>query len=398
MVAYTDMARWRFLLQLGLVVGLYAMRYVTALPEFDVSYLGSYREKFLQVQGKVVEAGFAEDVFVLDAFAFEEFGNMYGVFGRLRVYGNFDVPFRRGDVLTLRGKLEAPFRYDPRIAAVLKRPTLLAHAASADFDVAALLADLRQFLVARLNRAFPYPVSGFASGILFGGNVGIPKDVFLDFQRTGLTHILAVSGFNIVILIAAFAQIFSVLPKKKSVAVSLLCLAAFVLLTGASASVVRAAIMGALTLLARLFGRRSAGLRALIITGYVMIMIDPFLLIFDIGFQLSFAATAGILIFSKRIEKIVQFLPERFAIRSSAATTLSAQLATLPITMFYFGGFSTIAPLSNLIVLPFIPYLMLGSFLALFFGKIAAAPTWVIFEMLLMIIHFFAELPFAFIG
>lgn len=263
-------------------------------------------------------------------------------------------------------------------------------------DALSPLASLRLGLVERLQRVFPEPESSLAAGLLFGYRETIPRSIKEDFQKTGLTHILAVSGYNMVILITFISTVFSIFPRNAWMTLSLASIFFFTLLAGASASVIRAAIMGSLTLIARFFGRKSIGLRSLFITGYAMILIDPSLLFFDIGFQLSFAATAGILLFSESFKQYFQFLPNWLGMRDSAVTTWAAQIFTTPIILFYFKSFSLIAPLANIVVIPAIPLLMLGSFLSLFFGKIIAAPTELIFEFMLAATHFFAKLPFAF--
>lgn len=260
-----------------------------------------------------------------------------------------------------------------------------------------VLGAVRQFFIDRLDSLFPEPAASFAAGILLGARRSIPYAVLEDFRRAGLTHILAISGYNIIILIVFVTAIFSFLPRKISTWISLAVILLFTLLVGASASVVRAAIMGSLSLFARLVGRKSSGMRALFITAGIMILFDPRILFDDIGFQLSFAATAGILLFAERIKFFLKKIPEAFAIRTSLATTLAAQVFTTPLIFWHFGGISFIAPLANIVILPLVPLLMLGSFLSLIFGKILAAPTWILFTIVLKLIHFFASLPFAFI-
>lgn len=258
-----------------------------------------------------------------------------------------------------------------------------------------LLGVFREFLVGRLAELFPHPSSALAAGILLGSqSAKLPHEVFSDFQKTGLTHILAVSGFNIVILVSALGAAFTIFPRKIASATILVILFLFVLLTGATPSVVRAGIMGSLSVVARLAGRRSAGLRALGITAAAMLIFD-FSIIADIGFQLSFAATAGLILLAKPFDNFFASkcrLPEWGGIREIWSSTLAAQVFTLPLILFYFQGFFLLSPIVNVIILPFIPYLMLGSFLALIFGKIIAAPTWLLFEAVLAVVHFFAEI------
>ncbi len=263
--------------------------------------------------------------------------------------------------------------------------------------VYSVLQTLRQILLERLGELFPEPAASLAAGLLLGVRRSIPYQVITDFRRAGLTHILAISGYNIVILIVFVTTLFSFLPRKISTWISLGVIFLFTILVGASASVVRASIMGSLSLMARLFGRKSAGMRSLFITGLAMVLFDPSILFSDIGFQLSFAATAGILLFCRGLEGFLKIIPETLGMRTSLATSLAAQVFTTPLIFWHFGGISFISPLANLAVLPLVPLLMLGSFSALILGKILAAPTWILFEIVLAIIHFVASWPFAFI-
>lgn len=261
----------------------------------------------------------------------------------------------------------------------------------------AWLGVLREFLLGRLNTLFSEPAASLAAGLLLGARQSIPAAVTADFKMAGLTHIIAISGYNIVLLINFVALVFSFLPRKISTWLSLAVILVFTLLVGASASVVRASIMGSLGIFARLCGRKSSGMRSLVISAAIMIAFDPAIVTSDIGFQLSFAATAGLLLFSKWFSEHLQILPEKFGIKESLATTLAAQVFTIPIIMLHFGSLSLITPLSNIVVLPFIPLLMAGSFASLFFGKILALPTELLFNLVVFLIHFFASLPFAFI-
>ncbi|MEK7523980.1 MAG: ComEC/Rec2 family competence protein [Patescibacteria group bacterium] len=395
--------RWIFWFVFGSAI--FAVRYAWALPKFDANYAGTYRGRELTMEGQVtLPPEESSTQLQIDVERFKLLGSWYFLHGVVLVR----VPiggerFHYGDKIRVIGRLDEPFRADPRIAAVVGKAKiqLLENGEivrTLGQHIIAGLADVKGFFIGRLNAVFPEPASSFAAGILFGSRSSLPKNIVNDFKQTGLTHILALSGYNIVILITFIESLLSFLNRRWRNIFALIFIFVFTLLVGAGASVVRAAIMGSLGLFARIFGRPSAGLRALFITGYIMILFDPFLLLYDIGFQLSFGATAGILLFTNPLKKRLAFLPNWLGMRDSFTTTTAAQAFTLPLIIFYFQGFSIVTPAANLVVLPFMPILMLGSFLALLIGKIPAAPTLLIFDAVLAVIHFFASLPFSFVS
>lgn len=248
------------------------------------------------------------------------------------------------------------------------------------------LISFREMLVERLMDVFSEPYSSLAAALLFGVRTDIPYDIKDAFKRTGLTHVLALSGFNISILIQSMAGMFSFLPRRIRGSVTIGMIFLFTIMVGAQASIVRAAIMGSIAVVAEIIGRPYDAKRALFVSALVMVVISPEILT-DIGFQLSFGATAGIIIHAKKVEaKWCQWIPEKFGLRGNMSTTMAAYVWTLPIILWHFDGISLISPLVNLAVLPLVPYLMLGSFLSLFFGFLTAIPTTFVFKLMLWII------------
>ena len=216
---------------------------------------------------------------------------------------------------------------------------------------------------ARLNRLFMEPESSFAAGLLLGSRKGMPQVLTDAFQVTGLTHIVAISGYNITLIIVLMFALFGFLPMKTRIVVSSIAIAVFVVLVGASAAVVRAGIMGVLTLWGLFTGRRSQVFFALLWSAFFMVLANPYILLYDVGFQLSFASTLGLLIYAPFLERIPwgKGIP---VLREALLLTLAAQIATLPFMGLHFGQVSLIAPLANLLVAPFLPLAMLFSALA----------------------------------
>jgi len=225
-----------------------------------------------------------------------------------------------------------------------------------------------------------------------------------DFSKTGLTHIVAVSGYNVTI-VAEYLMLLGIflgLWRKQAFYFALAGIFLFVVLTGASASVVRAGVMGGLILWAMKNGRLANAQNSIIFSAIVMLLFNPLLLRWDVGFQLSFLATLGIVYFYPVIEKYsikkqgVSFFSEILFL------TLSAQIFVLPIIMNDFQKLSIISPLANLLVLPIVPVTMLLGFvmiiLAFVFPPLATIFSWLTFLPLkyeTTIIEWMANLKFA---
>ena len=226
-----------------------------------------------------------------------------------------------------------------------------------------------------IAHALPEPESSFAIGLLIGGSGQLPASVRDDFRAAGLTHIVAVSGYNISIIAEYFLLLGIVLflPRRKAVPFSLLGTAAFVFVAGAPASAVRALGMASTMLLAQWIGRRYANLWALCFAAAVMLALNPMLLLYDVGFQLSFLATAGIIVSSPIVRTVLRKAPH--AIESffeALLLTVSANAFLMPVIFANFGKFAPIAIVANAVLLPAIPLAMLFSFVAGVAGAVSA--------------------------
>lgn len=224
----------------------------------------------------------------------------------------------------------------------------------------------RQKLTAGTTRLLPEPQAGLMNGIVFGERSGFNDNLSGAFSRAGLTHIVALSGYNITIVIAFLSFIINKGNRRLYLLICVAGITFFVLATGLSSSVIRAAIMGSVFLLAGFWGRRPDGIVAILFAAVVMAIINPYILLYDIGFWLSFAAMLGMILLAPALEAKLKFLGH--AISTVIAGTLAAQLFTWPIISTHFGIVSLVAPLSNLLVLPIIPFVMLVGFGGAFLG------------------------------
>lgn len=224
---------------------------------------------------------------------------------------------------------------------------------------------LREKWVLILEKSLPEPMSSLAAGILLGVKGQMPREFYDQLVNTGTLHIVAASGFNVMIVASVLMRIASKVWRRGiAILIGTLGIFGYVLVAGASASVVRAGIMGSLTLIAYYLGRPSEAKRLLWVSGGLMLLSNP-LYIFDIGFQLSFMATAGLLYIEPLIPKLQRTEPCNYGgakfLSEYLYPTLMASVATMPIIWYHFGRVSWVSPLVNMLVLPIVPLIMLLS-------------------------------------
>lgn len=327
-------------------------------------------------------------------------------------------PVRYGDAVTVRGVLRRPeviedFDY-PRylelsgIRALIMRGTVTEAAGLAEpppartWKALRLLSDIRTRMEDRIGLILPEPHASLLAGLLTGTRRGLSEEWTERFRRAGLTHIVAVSGYNVTIVLALLGGMLFWIPVKKRFLPLAAAAALFALFTGAGAPVVRASVMGVLGLLA-ISTERVASVRLLILwTAFLMLLWNPLLLWYDASFQLSFLAVIGLSELSPLLQPYLKRVPETLAIRESLTATLAAQIATIPLSILLFRQFSLIAPLSNILAAPLIPPAMLLGFIAtilsalwLPLGMLAGAYAWCALELILIIAKTAGGLPLA---
>lgn len=258
------------------------------------------------------------------------------------------------------------------------------------------LYEFKSLLERRLQILFPEPESSFAAGLLLGSRKGMSPELTQAFQTVGLLHIVAISGSNISLVIATVFTLLSFLRFRSRIFVSAAVLAVFVLLVGASSTVIRAAVMGVLTLLGLYSGRRSMALFGLLWSVVLLTFWNPYLLLFDVGFQLSVLSTLGLLVFVPVLESkfsCLARLPDWAApLKEAFLLTVAAQITTLPLMLHFFGQASWVTPFVNVLAAPLIPLAMLSSFFALIFSWFMA-PAWVFLFAIENIAVLGAQLP-----
>lgn len=288
-----------------------------------------------------------------------------------------------GDEILITGKLEEPeneadfdfknYLTKEVIYSVANYPQIrLLASGQGSFWKAELIAIKKKF-ISQISRSLPEPGASFLSGLLLGGKSNLPASFKESLNRAGASHLVALSGFNITIVATAVISIllFLGLSRPTSFWLTVFLIVVFVLIVGASASVTRAAIMGILIIMGQKIGRLYYPRNALFLAGLLMILINPKILVFDVGFQLSFLATLGLFYLGPFFQKLLRARQSDFlGWREMLALTLAAQTAVLPLLIFNFSYFSFVAPLSNLLLLSTIPLTMFFGFGGVVFGFI----------------------------
>jgi competence protein ComEC len=231
-------------------------------------------------------------------------------------------------------------------------------------DFLTFLTQTRGHLENSIAQLLPEPQASLLTGIVFGVKKQMPIEFWESLRRTGTLHIVVASGQNINIVAWFLIELLTwVISRRKAVLMATLGVTFYILLIGAEPPVVRAGIMAVMAYLALVLGRESDGTLGLLLAAAIMLLAQP-LLLFDISFLLSFAATAGILWFYPILR---QKRPFSFRFGGIAlATTMAAQIGVLPLLLIFFGQVSILSPLINVLVVWTVPILMaLGLVLAL---------------------------------
>lgn len=243
------------------------------------------------------------------------------------------------------------------------------------------ISNLRQKLISLFSQTLPSPSSSLLLGIIFGIKEQMPKDFSDNLRSTGVFHVIAASGMNVTLVAGFISSFFALFLKRQiAIALSILGIMFYAVLAGLEASIIRASIMGIIVFSAQIMGRQTLALNGLFFTGFIMLFIDP-TLISDIGFQLSFGATAGILFIKK------------------VPTTIAAQLATLPILLANFGTYSIYSVLVNGLVLWTVQILMaiggIGALVGLIFEPFGQLIIYFSYPLLIYfetIVNFFGKI------
>ncbi|MFA7654256.1 MAG: ComEC/Rec2 family competence protein [Candidatus Magasanikbacteria bacterium] len=392
---------WRFLLFCLLFFILGGFRFLLSVPDWgdyrNISYYNGERAEFVGVISSEPDARSDAARYVMDVSSL--LSSKISVRGKVLLKLPLYPEYTHGDVLTVRCVLQSPknffdsnFRYDNYLArqgifSVCVSPQVVSMK-SGNYN---LFFGFKKKINDRVESLWAEPNSSLVAGLLYGARGGFTPELLDSFSRVGITHIIAISGYNISIIatVLMLGLIGMGLFRRQAFWVSVAGIILFVLFTGASASVVRAGIMGVIVLLAQQLGRLSRIGNVLVFTAALMLLINPYILIWDAGFQLSFLATIGLVYLSPILRSVVlskaKNLSRKFSdakilrfaqndkwldgvLGQTLVSTFSAIIITLPLILYQFGRLSVVAPLANILVLWLIPFLMLFSFLSVIFS------------------------------
>jgi competence protein ComEC len=368
-----------------------AWRFAVTIPHFGADDLATYNDQGkLALRGLVVGEPDVRDTYTNLRLSAESMTSPGGAERTVRGVALVHAPrypeYRYGDRLQVTGRLETPpvfetFSYRDYLArrgvyTIIERPHIELLARDEGSRFWAALYSLKKQAQGVIARLMPEPQAALLTGILLGVETGIPRDLYERFNVTGTSHIIVISGSNIALVVALLMSLGKwFVGKRRAALLAIAGVALYTLLVGSDAAVVRAAIMGSLAALALYFGRQATALNSLLASAIVLTAINP-LALWDVGFQLSFAASAGLILLvppltetagvlgGERAKEVLGFLQEALLV------TLAAQIAVTPILIATFGRLSLVSLFTNFLILPVQPLVMIGGAIATAVGLI----------------------------
>lgn len=314
--------------------------------------------------------------------------------GNFRLSG-FGTPMvYRGDKITATGKL-----YPTRGSAQARMSYAQLNRISEGNE---WFSDLSRRFSAGMQNALPEPLASFGAGLLIGQRTNIPDDIKNQLTAVGLVHIVAVSGYNLTILVRGVQRV-KMRSKYQQLVLSLALIGSFILITGFSASIVRAALVSTLGLWAWYYGRSMKPMVVISFAAALTGLVNPFYVWGDLSWYLSFLAFFGIMVIAPAIQKRFFSRQPKF-LTIVLLETLAAELMTLPLIMMSFNQLSLIALLANALIVPLVPYAMLLASIAGGAGALIpqlagwfAWPARLLLTYMLDVVHLLAAIPSMFV-
>lgn len=419
--------RWRLAAFCAMLFFLGGLRFSWAVPHFDEGDIAHYNDG-----GEITLRGIVEaEPDVRDTYQ----NVRVGVSGVLSEGGVRDAggtlllstarypSYAYGDLLEITGEPRTPPVYDTfsyrdylarrGIYSVMRYGRVEVLESGAGNPFRAALYGVRRRAADTIARMMPEPQAGLLTGILLGVESGIPRGLYEEFNATGTSHVIVISGFNISILAGIFVWLGTKTAGRRWAApgaVSAIVL--YTLLVGADSAVVRAAIMGVLYVLAMHFGRQSYALISLALSALLMSIANPYVL-WDVSFQLSFMATLGIITLAPPMqEKALELLARPFGegrarrvlgvVNEAFIVGLAAQIAVAPVIIYHFGRFSTVSFPANFLILPVQPAIMvLGGIATMLgmawlpMGQVVGWFAWLPLAWTVWVVRLMARFPYA---
>lgn len=323
-----------------------------------------------------------------------------------------------GNVIRVTGRLEQPEAFETDLGRTFNYPGYLkAQGVSYRMSFAtvevlesgqgvlpmAYLLNVKHFFLRSIETYITEPQAGLGEGLLLGVKRALGDELSTIFRKTGIIHIVVLSGYNIALVVAFVIFVLGTfMPDRAVTIVGIGVIVGFALMVGLSATVVRASIMAALLLALKATGRTYELMRALVLAACGMLVFNPYLLAFDPGFQLSFLATFALITLATPIAERLTWIPTVGGVREFMTATLATQIFVTPFLLYQIGELSLVAVIVNVLVLPAVPIAMLATFVVAAIGLVwsggasfVSVMAYVPLTYILQVATGFAQLPFA---
>lgn len=266
-----------------------------------------------------------------------------------------------------------------------------------------LVNNLRRQFAAGMQTALPEPLSAFGMGLLIGQKANLPDATYENLKMVGLVHIIAVSGYNLTIILRATNGFLKKHSKRLSLLLALSLIGVFLLFAGSSASIVRASVVSVIAIAAAYYGRSVKPLVLIMLAAALTGMANPFYVWTDVGWYLSFLAFFGVMILAPMVLARFPARLQGSLIFTVAIESLCAEIMAMPFIIHIFGETSLIGLLANVLVVAFVPLAMLLGVFAGLAGMLVpmiagwiAWPAKMLLTYMLDTAHILASLPHIF--
>ena len=319
-----------------------------------------------------------------------------------------------GDRIEIKGKFRKPgiiddFDYEgfllkDGVTGYMTFPEIKVLEKNQGNGIIAFVYSFKKKMVSVIEKNLSLEKEAILEATIFGNTLKMGDDLKQKLSLSGLSHAIAISGAHIVLFAGIIFELFLFLGlwRNQALLISVFFILFYVFFVGMPASAVRAGFMVSLVFLAQVSGRNVSNLRTLIIAGFLIIFFNPLVLRYDVGFQLSFFATLGLILLGPVFDYWLKPLIKLKALREVLAMTLAAQIFVLPILSLNFGYFSLISLLSNILVFPVLPVIMILGIIFPLLGLVFPFLSWLLamicslfLSYLVLIIDFCSFLPFS---
>lgn len=338
---------------------------------------------------------------------------------KILITTDFTNEYKYGDKVSFTGKLQKPENFETDqgkefdyinylgkddIQYLVYYPEIQVGGGGYGNPIKSALFSAKQKFLKVIKLSIYEPESLLMGGLILGERASFSAEMRERFINTGTIHIVALSGYNVSIVADWIMRLFSFLPRNMGFGAGILGIILFVIMAGGQSTAVRAGIMAILVLIARATGRTYDVARGLALAGVIMILINPYVLRYDVSFQLSFIATVAVIYLAPKFETSRHFtwITKKFELRNIIATTCAAYLFVLPFILYKMGNLSLTALPANFLILPFIPPTMILGFITGFIGLLwwpLAVPfgylSYGLLHYELKVIEILANIPFS---